>query len=200
MSLDDEFQQLRDLEIGNVERAIREIEDAKSAIQEVSNKINSVSEDYMGLFKQKLKKAIDNVFAMESLIFDEQIEIPKYKNEIEGIYRNRKKHNLISIDYPIFIGFNFLDGATSLYENIMPNNMTKIILKKQITSKNSSEFVEKLAYGVDEKYLLKLLILTSEIPQKVLDKSLVKKRELTNKLESLKKNLKKIEELSVTDF
>ncbi|MEK6827553.1 MAG: hypothetical protein AABX99_03670 [Nanoarchaeota archaeon] len=68
MSLDDEVKGLENLQIGNVERAIREIEDSEQKIANISSKTEPEIEGRIKLYKEtiqtKLPRIISNIIAL----------------------------------------------------------------------------------------------------------------------------------------
>lgn len=68
MELEKQLQEIRDLQMGNVEKAVRETEDYRQDIQKLSKVNGNKMESYLSLFKEKLLKAINNINILGEII------------------------------------------------------------------------------------------------------------------------------------
>lgn len=193
MALENELQKLEKLKVGNVEKAIREIESYKYDIEKIGNEIDGGMEEYKRVFTEKFTKAVNNIQIIKDIIFE--LDFIKHNCEVNDT--NELKVDLKD-DGDLYFTFR---KKTNFIKKI------QLFTERYISAKTPEEFCEKMfkSFYEDEdreakaenlKSFYKLIKKINDIP-KVISREYSDKKE---KVSSSKKYINKLESLNVSDF
>lgn len=216
MDLENQLKQVKDLEVGNMEKTITETENSKYDIETISDKRDLAIEEYKILLKEKLPKIIYNFCSWKS-IFEIRnlgpinskenrkyltLEIKKYEfidDLVIKIVFEKKTHKIKEISLYDTVWCGFKDFITR------SNKYTK--KKYLIKSKTPIEFAEKFTdlffkeWGNDTKDdVLDIIYSMHSVPNKIKEEysEIVENRKKQNK--KINSYCDKLESLDVSDF
>ena len=101
MSLDDEFQQLRNLEVGNVEKAIREIENSECDLKKIRDEKEVLIINYEDIIKKKLLLQLNNLLLMKEQIFglgEQYWQVNDAKSMLYRVHITQEKYPQLIIE------------------------------------------------------------------------------------------------------
>ncbi len=212
MELENQLKQLEDLEVGNVEKAIGEIENYKYDLEKINDEINEGVDAYKEMFIEKVSKSIDNILLMKNYIFKGEereiqlkgqitLKVDYKKNSIKIIRKYRDVG--VSCDPKSRIIEIFLKRQKlkkiSLYSTWRELSMKGKI--QIIKAKNQIDFSEKLCDLISfDKSYEEFIYAMNDIPKKISEQYSKRKEYAQSTRESVNSDYKKLKQLQVSDF